>query len=114
MGLRVNEIIALKITDIDSKAMQVFIERAKGKKDRYANLPESVLEQLRAYFLEYRPKKYLFEGQCGDQYSSRSAQKVFKEALRKAKITLYPTKNQWRKPVCLNGRNLRLESNSKC
>lgn len=86
MGLRVNEIIALKITDIDSKAMQVFIERTKGKKDRYANLPESVLEQLRAYFLEYRPKKYLFEGQCGDQYSSRSAQKVFKEALRKAKI----------------------------
>ena len=86
MGLRVSEMIALKITDIDSKAMQVFIERAKGKKDRYANLPESILDQLRAYFLEYRPKKFLFEGQYGDQYSSRSAQKVFKDALRKAKI----------------------------
>lgn len=86
MGLRVSEIVALKITDIDSKVMQVFIERAKGKKDRYANLPESILEQLRAYFLEYRPKKYLFEGQYGDQYSTRSAQKVFKDALKKAKI----------------------------
>ena len=86
LGLRVSEIVNLKIKDIDSKNMQVFIERAKGKKDRYANLPESILEQLRAYFLEYRPKIYLFEGQYGDQYSIRSAQNVFKDALRKAKI----------------------------
>ena len=86
MGLRVSEIINLKITDIDSKNMQVFIERAKGKKDRYANLPESILVQLRAYFVEYKPKKHLFEGQYGDQYSIRSAQKVFSDALQKAKI----------------------------
>ncbi|MBK8568064.1 MAG: tyrosine-type recombinase/integrase [Saprospiraceae bacterium] len=86
MGLRVSEIVNLKITDIDSKNMQVFIERGKGKKDRYVNLPTTILEQLRAYFLEYKPKKYLFEGQYGDQYSTRSAQKVFSEALKKAKI----------------------------
>jgi integrase/recombinase XerD len=86
MGLRVSEIINLKITDIDSKNMQVFIERAKGKKDRYANLPESILEQLRTYFKEYRPQIYLFEGLYGGQYSTRSAQKVFKDALKKAKI----------------------------
>lgn len=86
MGLRVSEIVNLKITDIDSKNMQVFIERGKGKKDRYANLPQTILEQLRAYFLEYKPKKYLFEGQYGDQYSTRSAQKVFAQALKKAKI----------------------------
>ena len=86
LGLRVSEIVNLKITDIDSKNMQVFIERAKGKKDRYANLPESILEQLREYFREYRPAKYLFEGQYGGQYSVRSCQKVFSEALQKAKI----------------------------
>jgi integrase/recombinase XerD len=86
MGLRVSEIVNLKITDIDSKNMQVFIERAKGKKDRYANLPETILGQLRAYFLEYKPKKYLFEGQYGDIYSVRSAQQVFSDALKKAKI----------------------------
>lgn len=86
MGLRVSEIINLKITDIDSKNMQVFIERAKGKKDRYVNLPNTILEQLRAYFLEYKPKKYLFEGQYGDQYSTRSAQNVFSAAMKKAKI----------------------------
>lgn len=86
MGLRVSELVNLKITDIDSKNLQVFIEGAKGKKDRYANLPESILEQLREYFKEYRPQKYLFEGQYGDQYSKRSAQQVFKGALKKAGI----------------------------
>jgi integrase/recombinase XerD len=86
MGLRVSEIVNLKIKDIDSGRMQVFIERAKGKKDRYVNLPESILLQMREYFKEYRPKKYLFEGQYGDAYSKRSAQQVFSDALKKAKI----------------------------
>lgn len=86
MGLRVSEIVQLKIIDVDSKNMQVFIEKAKGKKDRYANLPESILVQLRAYFLEYKPKRYLFEGLFGEQYSIRSAQQVFSDALKKAKI----------------------------
>jgi integrase/recombinase XerD len=86
MGLRVSEIVNLKVSDIDSKNMQVFVERSKGKKDRYVNLPQSVLDQLRAYFKEYKPKNYLFEGQYSDQYSVRSVQKVFSNALKKAKI----------------------------
>lgn len=86
MGLRVSEIVNLKITDIDSQRMQVFIEQAKGKKDRYVNLPDSILLQLREYFKLYKPKKYLFEGQYGEQYSKRSAQQVFKNAMNKAKI----------------------------
>ncbi|RDB03896.1 tyrosine-type recombinase/integrase [Runella aurantiaca] len=86
MGLRVSEIVNLKITDIDSKNRQVLIERAKGKKDRYVNLPESILLQLREYYKAYKPKKYLFEGQYGEQYSKRSAQQVFKDALKKAAI----------------------------
>lgn len=86
MGLRVSEIVNLKVKDIDSERMQVFIERAKGKKDRYVNLPESILLQLREYFKVYRPHLYLFEGQYGEAYSIRSAQKVFEAALKKAKI----------------------------
>ncbi len=65
MGLQVSEVVNLKITDIDSKQMLVLLERAKGKKDRYVNLPKSILTQLRVYFLEYKPKIYLFEGQYG-------------------------------------------------
>jgi len=60
MRLRVSEIINLKITDIDSNNMQVFIEKSKGKKDRYVNLPQSILKQLQMYYKSYRPKKFLF------------------------------------------------------
>jgi len=86
MGLRVSEIVNLKITDIDSKRMLVHIEAAKGKKDRYVTLPSSILNDLRNYYKTYRPKIYLFEGQYGSQYSIRSVQAVFKNAMRKAKI----------------------------
>jgi len=86
MGLRVSEIIHLKITNIDSKRMLVHIENAKGKRDRYVALPESILDALRGYYIAYHPKIYLFEGQYGGQYSIRSAQKVFKIAMKKAKI----------------------------
>ncbi|MDO5665895.1 MAG: tyrosine-type recombinase/integrase [Bacteroidia bacterium] len=86
MGLRVSEVTALKLTDIDSKSMIVRIERGKGKKDRITPLPESILIELRSYYLQYKPKIYLFEGQYGGQYSTRSAQKVFKLALDRAGI----------------------------
>jgi site-specific recombinase XerD len=86
MGLRVNEIVNLKVTNIDSSRMLVHVENAKGKKDRYVALPESILESLRNYYAAYQPKTYLFEGQYGGQYSIRSAQAVFKDAMRKAKI----------------------------
>ena len=86
MGLRVSEVVNLKISDIDSKQMLVLLERAKGKKDRYVNLPESILAQLRTYFIEYKPKVYLFEGLYGGQYSSRSAQAVFKQAMIRANL----------------------------
>ena len=111
LGLRVSEIVNLKITDIDSKSMQVFIERAKGKKDRYVNLPQSILVQLRAYFVEYKPKIYLFEGQYGGQYSSRSAQQVFRNALLKAKInkkaSIHSLRHSFATHLLENGANLR-------
>ena len=67
--------------------MQVRIERAKGKKDRIVNLPQTILLELRAYFSIYKPKFFLFEGQYeGTCYSVRSAQSVFKQAMLKAKI----------------------------
>nr|WP_321222932.1 tyrosine-type recombinase/integrase [uncultured Psychroserpens sp.] len=86
MGLRVSEIVKIKIHHIDSDRMQVLITSAKGKKDRYVNLPESVLESLRTYYKNYRPKDWLFEGQYDGAYSTRSVQAVFKRAMKKAKI----------------------------
>ena len=86
MGLRVSEIVNLKITNVDSNRMLVHIEMGKGKRDRYVTLPSSILDDLRNYYRAYRPKTYLFEGQNGGQYSIRSVQAVFKNAMQKAKI----------------------------
>jgi site-specific recombinase XerD len=66
--------------------MLVHIEAAKGKKDRYVTLPTSILSDLRDYYRAYRPKLYLLEGQYGRQYTVRSVQFVFKNAMKKAKI----------------------------
>ncbi|WP_433980335.1 tyrosine-type recombinase/integrase [Chryseobacterium sp. RLHN22] len=85
-GLRVSELINLKITDIDSKSERISIIQAKGKKDRYVMLPKSVLPLLREYFKKNSPKIYLFEGGSNEKYSSRSVQQVVKQAAIKAKV----------------------------
>ena len=88
-GLRVSEIIHLKISHIDSKRMQIFIERAKGKKDRYVNLSPVLLDILRKYIKEYAPppKEYLFESeQTYKAYPIRTVQQIFNNAKQKAGI----------------------------
>ena len=86
MGLRVSEVVNLRVEDIDSQRMVVHIISAKGKKDRYVPLPASVLPKLREYYIKYRPKDYLLEGQYGGRYSIGSVQQVFKKAMKKAGI----------------------------
>jgi integrase/recombinase XerD len=87
-GLRISETINLKIKDIDSERMQMRIEQAKGKRDRYTLLSEKNLHILRAYFKEYRPQTWLFEGvKLGEQYSTRSIQNIFHASVQKAGIT---------------------------
>lgn len=86
-GLRISEAINMKITDIDSKRMLIHVKNAKGKKDRYTILSTKVLVLLREYYTIYKPKTYLFEGEYGKQYSSRSAQSVLQQSAKKAGIT---------------------------
>lgn len=85
-GLRLSEIINMKIKDIDSKRMQIRIEQAKGKKDRYSLLSVKLLEILRHYFLIYKPKVWLFEGVSGNVYSARSIQSIMQDSVLKAGI----------------------------
>jgi len=79
VGLRVSEIVNLRIEDIDSKRMIIHIKNAKGKKDRVVPLSQNVLELLRMYFKEYKPKEFLFNGQNKLQYSIKSCQTIFKK-----------------------------------
>ena len=88
-GLRVSEIVNLKISDIDSKRMQILVQRAKGKKDRYVNLSPVLLDILREYIKQVKPKPnvYLFESeQTFTAYPTRTVQQIFTNAKHKAGI----------------------------
>jgi site-specific recombinase XerD len=61
-GLRVSEVVALKISDIDSKRMIIRVEQGKGHKDRYVMLSPHLLELLRAWYKAARPQGWLFPG----------------------------------------------------
>jgi site-specific recombinase XerD len=83
-GMRVSEVVSLRISDINSDRMQISINHAKGKKDRVVTLSKSILPFLREYYQKYKPVDWLFEGPDSKQhYSSRSAQQVFKDAYKK-------------------------------
>ena len=79
VGLRVSEIVNLKIEDIDSKRMLIHIKNAKGRKDRLVPLSSNVLNLLRDYYKKYRPKEYLFNGQSSLKYSIGSCQQIYKK-----------------------------------
>jgi integrase/recombinase XerD len=85
-GLRVSEIVNLKVTDIYSGSMQIRVENAKGRKDRMVMLSETLLNILRTYFKKYQPKYWMFEGQFGGAYSVRSVQEILKKAKSAANI----------------------------
>lgn len=87
-GLRCGELLALQPVHIDSKRNIVLLKNSKGKKDRIAPLSPKILNMLRDYFVTYKPKVYLFEGQIeGRPYDARSLQMVLKQALIKAQIS---------------------------
>ena len=86
-GLRVSEVVNLRVKDIHSERMVINIRGAKGKKDRTVILSEGILELLRKYYQVYKPKEWLFEGQYKDcPYSTRSLQQIFHRAKEAAKI----------------------------
>jgi integrase/recombinase XerD len=88
-GLRLNEVARLKISDIDSKKMQLLIRSGKGSKDRYALLSQASLEILRDYWTAYRPKEWLFYSRVntGTHITPKSVQNIFHKYIDKAKIS---------------------------
>ncbi|HMS50920.1 MAG TPA: tyrosine-type recombinase/integrase, partial [Chitinophagales bacterium] len=110
-GLRISELTNLKIKDIDSERKQIRIEQSKGKKDRYSLLSIKTLDLLRTYFKKYKPKEWLFEGQEGGQYSTRSIQTFFQEICKKAgikkKVSVHTLRHSFATHLLENGTDLR-------
>ncbi len=88
-GLRLSEALKLKIEDIDSKRMAIRIEQGKGKskgsigKDRYTLLSNILLKNLRKYYIEEKPKNYIFPGKYDKPISGSTIQRVFGKAKKK-------------------------------
>lgn len=85
-GLRIGEVLNLKLLDIDSSRMVICIKSSKGAKDRTVPLSENVLITLRKYYMEYRPKNYLFNGEIGRPYSASSVRQFLGRSVKLASI----------------------------
>lgn len=85
-GIRVGELLELRVTDLDFDRALLHIQKAKGRKDRYTILSQKVIPMLRKYLYTYKPKDYLFEGQYGGKYSNSSVNKFWGKALKEAHI----------------------------
>ncbi len=112
-GLRLGELVNLKIKDIDSTRMQIRIEQGKGKKDRYTLLSPKMLILLRTYIAEHKPKPkiYLFEGQDGGQYTARSVQLIMQASASRVgitkKVSVHTLRHSFATHLLENGTDLR-------
>ncbi len=84
-GLRVSEVVSLRVNDIDSERMVIRVDQGKGRKDRYVPLSEHLLVVLRKYWRAARPKEYLFPGRGKSGHiSERAVQQACERAVRDA------------------------------
>jgi len=84
LGLRVSELQNLKVQDVNFERKIALIKEAKGKKDRYVNLPEILSNELKNY-ISLNNSKYVFEGRNG-KITIKTIQKIFESALKKSAI----------------------------
>ena len=90
-GLRLNELVQLRLADLQPEQKRLFVYGGKGKKDRCTLLSPKVWGRIQEYIEVFQPVEWVFEGQDGGQYSGRSVQKVFGAAKEKAMINPYAT-----------------------
>ncbi len=114
-GLRRSELLNLKLQDIDSKRMVIFVKNSKGGKDRLTILSPSVLDDLRIYFTKWKPKVFLFEGEHGGKYSATSVLSIIKSASKKAgikkSISPHILRHSFATHLLENGTDLRYNQN---
>ena len=85
-GLRVSELVRLKVSDIDSERMMVKVEQGKGRKDRYTILSQRLLSELRLYWKQHRSPTWLFPNGKGGPISVNYSQRIYNWAKQKAGI----------------------------
>ena len=89
-GLRISEAVSLKVEDIDSKKMRIFVREGKGNKERYTMLSKQSLEMLRTYWTKYRQNKRrgrIFLSKSGAAITVGVIREHFRKYRRKAKLS---------------------------
>lgn len=81
-GVRREELLNLRLSDIDKFRRTIHVHNGKGAKDRIVPVSENLLELLRKYYRLYKPKEFLFEGQFGGRYSGTSVVKICKKYIK--------------------------------
>ena len=113
-GLRISEVCALQVSDIDSQRMRIHVRSGKGKKDRYVMLGESLLALLRQYYQAVRPPGgYLFPGQKPQQHISTTAvslvlRKVIRETGLSKKVTMHTLRHCFATHLLEAGTDIRI------
>jgi site-specific recombinase XerD len=113
-GLRISEVCALQVSDIDSQRMRIHVRSGKGKKDRYVMLGESLLALLRQYYQAVRPQGgYLFPGQKPQQHISTTAvslvlRKVIRETGLSKKVTMHTLRHCFATHLLEAGTDIRI------
>ena len=111
-GLRRSELLSLSLKDIHSGRNLLIINQSKGKKDRVVPISDKLILLLREYYLQYKPKKWLFEGQLPfSQYSERSLELVLKKSVTianiKKPVTLHWLRHSYATHLMESGTDLR-------
>ncbi|MDP2656775.1 MAG: tyrosine-type recombinase/integrase [bacterium] len=110
-GLRVSEVVTLKISDLDIDELVVYIKEAKGKKDRVSILPEKLKNDLRNLIAGKNVKDFVFESNRGGKLTTTSLQKMFRKSLYKAKVnkpaTFHSLRHSFATHLLENGTDVR-------
>ena len=95
-GLRVGEVVKVKVGDLNFDKRRLFVKAGKGDKDRYTILPKKSISLLQSYIPAYKVDDWLFEGQNGGHYSVKSVQEIVKNAVGQARIKRRVTPHSFR------------------
>jgi len=110
-GLRISELLNLKLNEIDFERRVITIKGAKGKKDRIVMLSEKLISPLKQYLLKYQPTEFLFENPSGGKYSATSIRSFYKRSLIKSgiqkKVTIHTLRHSFATHLLEHGTDIR-------
>lgn len=110
-GLRVSEVVKLKVKDLDFNDLLIYVRQSKGKRDRCTFLPEVLLWDLQNNIEHKKLEDYVFESERGGRLSERTAQKIFEGAQKKSHLqkeaTFHSLRHSFATHLLENGTDVR-------